>query len=79
MWTCEHAYILHVHGGSGAGAWAAAAAQGGGGRGGIVGTIHNLHKFILASVRRRLRNFLKNTGKFQCRPLDVLESFSKTQ
>ena len=44
---------------------------------GLPGTIHNLSKFLLASVRRRLRNFLKNTGKFQVRPLGVLKSFSK--
>ena len=42
-------------------------------------TIHNLNKFLWASVRRCFRKFLKNTGRFQGRPLDVLESFSKTR
>ena len=42
-------------------------------------TINNLNKFLWASVRRCFRKFLKNTGRFQPCPLDVLKSFSKTQ
>ena len=38
-----------------------------------------LNKFLWASVRRCFRKFLKNTGRFQPCPLDVLESFLKTQ
>ena len=42
-------------------------------------TINNLNKFLSASVRRCFRKFLKNTGRFQPCPLDVLKSFLKTQ
>ena len=42
-------------------------------------TMNNLNKFLSASVRRCFRKFLKNTGRFQPCPLDVLKSFLKTQ
>ena len=45
----------------------------------LVYTINNLNKFLSASVRRCFRKFLKNTGRFQPCPLDVLKSFLKTQ
>ena len=45
----------------------------------LVYTINNLNKFLSASVRRCFRKFLKNTGRFQPCPLDVLKSFFKTQ
>ena len=41
--------------------------------------MNNLNKFLSASVRRCFRKFLKNTGRFQPCPLDVLKSFLKTQ
>ena len=40
-----------------------------------VSTTNNLNKFLSASVRRCFRKFLKNTGRFQPCPLDVLKSF----
>ena len=41
--------------------------------------MNNLNKFLSASVRRCFRKFLKNTGRFQPCPLDVLKSFLKIQ
>ena len=44
-----------------------------------ISTMNVLNKFLSASVRRCFRKFLKNTGRFQPCPLDVLKSFLKTQ